>query len=262
MIDSFEYFYGSAKPITTRVRGKIRQVVDFSTPRLHYVAGFADFPILCPSLTEPYMTTEQYLEFADLKEGDIALDLGSYSGLTTIAFSKAVGPAGKVIALEPDPLNFACVEENIDMHVRKNGLDNTIILRAAASSTSGKLRLSSEGAMGSALISIVGSYRGESVEVDCFSLSDIARMKDLPKIDFIKIDIEGAELDLITGSRAFIAQYRPRLIIEPHFIDGLSTSGPVISCLEELGYACSVIDQPGLSLPLITAAPNGRSRRG
>lgn len=255
MIESFEYFYGSAAPITTKARGKLIQLVDFSSPRLHKVTGFEDFPVLCPSLTEPYMTTEQYLGFAQLKEGDIAIDLGSYSGLTSVAFSKAVGHTGKVIALEPDPLNHACVGPNLATHREKSGLDNIILLQAAVSPQSGTLRLSSEGAMGSALTSIVGTYRGETIEVESISLVDLVARCAISKVDFIKMDIEGAELALVTESTEFIAKYLPRMVIEPHCVDGVLTSGPIINCLEQLGYSCSVIEQHGLSLPLITAAP-------
>lgn len=255
MIESFDYFFGSASPILTKLRGKLTRLVDFSSPRLHQVTGFDDFPILCPSLTEPYVTTEQYLGFADLKEGDIAIDLGSYSGLTSISFSKAVGATGKVVALEPDPVNHACVEPNIVAHRKKSGLDNIVLLRAAASPRSGTVRLSSEGAMGSALTSIVGTYRGDTVEVEGISLADLVSLYGLAKVDFIKMDIEGAELALITESTEFFAQYRPRLVIEPHFINGIMTSTAIVECLEGLGYTCSIIEQLGLSLPLITAAP-------
>ncbi len=258
MIESFDYFHGSADAVTARVRGRLLKLVDFSTPRLHNVTGFSDFPVLCPSLTEPYGTTEQYLEFANLSEGDIAIDLGSYSGLTSIAFSKAVGASGKVIALEPDPLNYACVEHNIATHVARNGIDNIVLLPAAASPTSGTLRLSSEGAMGSALTSIVGSYRGETIEVESVSLADLVKRQKLPRVDFIKMDIEGAELALITESTDFFAKHLPRMVIEPHAVEGRLTSEPILRCLGQLGYTCSVIEQHGMSLPLITASPPRR----
>jgi FkbM family methyltransferase len=261
MINSFDYFHGSAGPITVRCRGGLTRLVDFSSPRLHEVAGFDDFPVLCPSQTEPFLTTEQYLDFAALKPGDVALDLGSYSGLTSIAFSKAVGATGTVIALEPDPLNYACVKKNVEVHGKRNGLDNIVVVQAAAAPISGKLLLSSEGAMGSALSSIVGGNRGEVIEVESVSLLDLVARYKLAKVDFIKIDIEGAELALITESTAFLERYRPRLVIEPHSIGGQLTSGPIIACLERLGYACDVIEQHGLSLPLINAAfpPSSRS---
>lgn len=255
MINSFDYFFGSAMPVRIRTRGDAYDMVDFSTPRLHQVFGFDDFPVLCPSLTEPFPTTEQYLEFAALEPGGIVIDLGSYSALTSIAFAKAVGPAGKVLALEPDPLNFSAAEVNIAANRRVNGLDNIILHPAAVSAREGVLQLSSEGAMGSALTSLVGSYRGDTVDVPCETLQGLADRFDLPRVDFIKMDIEGSELSVILESGAFLGHYRPRVIIEPHIIDGKLTAEPITAFLATLGYRCAVIEQSGLALPLITADP-------
>lgn len=255
MINSFPYFFGSAQPVAVRRNGHIFHMVDFSTPRLHDVSGFSDFSILCPSLTEPYVTTEQYLEFADLTEGDVVFDLGSYSALTSIGFSKAVGNSGKVLALEPDQMNFGAAERNIEANRRINNLNNIELIPAAVSSEPGFLQFSSEGAMGSALTSIVGKHRGASVQVECVTLQGLVDRYALPKVDFIKMDIEGSELSVIPASGDFLRKYRPKLIIEPHPIRGEMTSVPIVKFLKTLGYTCSEIGQTGLSLPLITAYP-------
>lgn len=255
LINSFDYFFGSAAPVRIRTAGGAWDMVDFSTPRFHQVSGFSDFPILCPSLTEPFPTTVQYLDFAALGRGDIVIDLGSYSALTSIAFSKEVGPEGTVLALEPDPLNFAAAEVNTAANRRFNGLDNIILHPAAVSAAEGVLQLSSEGAMGSALTSIVGRFRGETVDVPCETLQGLVDRFDLPKVDFIKMDIEGAELSVILESGAFLDRYRPRMVIEPHHVGGELTAEPVTAFLASFGYSCSVIEQGGLALPLITADP-------
>src|ERR1700722_11257537 len=124
LADCFDYYFGSAAPIRIPSNGTVFNVVDFSTPRFQEVAGFPEFPILCPSFTEPFVTTQEYLAFAQLKEGDVVLDLGCYSGLTSIAFSREVGPSGKVVALEADPINFAAAQNNIARHVLVSKIDN------------------------------------------------------------------------------------------------------------------------------------------
>lgn len=254
MIESFDYYFRSAMPVRIRTAGGAFDMVDFSTPRLHQVIGFDDFPVMCPSLTEPYSTTAQYLDFAALREGDIVFDLGSYSALTSIVFSKAVGPSGKVIALEPDPGNFSAAEVNVAAHSRVNHLDNIVLHAAAVSAHEGTLQLSCEGAMGSALTSIVGAYRGDVVDVPCETLEGLVARFALPRVDFIKMDIEGSELSVITQSTAFFARHRPRMIIEPHIVDGRLTTEPITAFLGSLGYVCSVIEQNALTIPLITAA--------
>lgn len=255
MIDSFDYYFGSAQPVDIRYRGAIYQLIDFSSPRLHYVRGFEDFPVLCPSSTEPYSTVEQYLDFAGIKPGGVVIDLGAYSGLTSIAFSKAVGPQGRVLALEPDPINFRSAEHNLAMHARINGLDNVVLHPMAASDRDGTLTLSSEGTMGSALTSIVGGYRGTTVEVQSRTLGTLAQDFSPERIDFVKIDIEGAESLVVPVSAGFLARYRPRLVIEGHQVGGVSTIEPIVAFLTAQNYDCRVEGQEGMTFKLILAAP-------
>jgi FkbM family methyltransferase len=255
MIECFDYFFYSAEAVCVLYRGEEYQLIDFSTPRLHNVFGFADFPILCPSLTEPFCSIQQYLDFARLKPGDTVFDLGAYSALTSIAFSKAVGPKGRVLALEPDPLNYKASVVNVASNYRINRLENIILIPAAISDQPGILQLSSEGAMGSSLTSIVGKHRGSLVDVECITLQDLMFRYSLDRVDFIKMDIEGAELLTTLASGDFLAKHQPRLIIEPHFVGGVITTVPIVEFLTGLGYKCGVIEQPGLALPLITADP-------
>lgn len=255
MIESFEYYTGSAAPVALRYNGEIYDLTDFSSPRLHNVSGFEDFPVMCPSSTEPYSTTMQYLDFAQLKPGSNVIDLGTYSALTAIAFSKEVGATGRVLALEPDPINSRSAEYNLAMHKKINGLGNVTLAPMAASDKDGELELSSEGTMGSALVSIVGGYRGVTVKVQARTLMSLAREFGLSTVDFVKIDIEGAELFVVPQSAEFLAKYKPRLIIEGHAVNGVSTIEPLVEFLHSVGYETQVEGQPGLTLSLILAAP-------
>ncbi len=255
MVESFDYYFNSTDAVSTRHRGEVYNLVDFSSPRLHHVAGFDDFAVLCPSSTEPFSTTLQYLGFANLKSGDNVIDLGTYSGLTAIAFSREVGPNGKVVALEPDPINFSAAQYNVTTHARINQLNNIILVPMAAAGTDGVLEMSSEGTMGSALVSIVGGYRGTTVKVEARTLDSIAREFGLDHVEFVKIDIEGAEKFLVPASGSFLKQYRPRLLIEGHLVEGVSTIEPLVDYLHSIGYECRIEGQEGLAFLLILAWP-------
>lgn len=255
MIESFDYFFNSAQPVTIIRNGEEYALVDFSSPRLHNVAGFDDFPILCPSMTEPFSSIQQYLDFARLSPGDTVLDLGAYSALTSIAFAKVVAPDGRVVALEPDPSNFRACYQNIETNRRLKGRNNITLIPAAISDQPGTLQLSSEGAMSSSFASIVGTHRGHIVDVECVTFEGLCERENLSKVNFVKMDIEGAELATVLGSRDFIESHRPRFIIEPHYVGKVLTSEPIVAFLTSLGYKCSIIEQPGLSLPLVTAEP-------
>ena len=222
-----------------------KSVVDFSESKKHKIIGFDLFEIYCPSLAEPYGTVEQYLDCAQLKLGDVVLDLGSYSGLTTIAFSQAVGRTGKVIALEPDDTNYSCLIKNIE----QLDVANVYCLNAAVWNSTGTLDFSSEENMGSSAISIVGS-RGVVRQVDCLTLSDIAYKFNLDRVDFIKCDIEGAEA-YIFEDEAFFNKYKPKILLETHIVDGKFCDQICIDILKKYGYTHKEVKQFGLDLPLL-----------
>lgn len=255
MMNAFEYYFGSVNPVPWVGYRGAYSLVDFSSPRYHEIRGFDDFPILSPSLTEPLVTAMQYLEYGRLAEGDTVLDLGCYSGLTSIVFSKAIGSSGRVISVEPDYGNYECSRKNIGLHSRVNGLDNIALHNIAVSSRCGIMRFSSEAAMGSADVSIVGDYRGSITEVQCLDLAALVQHCSIDKVDFIKMDIEGSELEVIKHSEEFFLRYRPRIIFEPHLVGGSLSSEGVVQSLEGFGYACDYIEQTGVSLPLVFAEP-------
>ena len=254
IIEQFDDFFNAVASVMIRRAGKQSLMVDFSSPRLQQVIGFDDFPVLCPSLTEGAGANQQWIDVACLAEGETAIDLGAYNGMISILFSKAVGPTGRVVALEPDPLNFYAADYNFATHRRVNALGNISLVAAAASADDGVLSLSSEGATGSALTSIVGKRRGATVPVEALSLQTLADRHGLDKIDFMKVDIEGAELNLIPKSVDFLRRYRPRLLVEPHLIQGRCTTGVVTKTLSDLGYVLTTIDHRGVPVPFIAAS--------
>lgn len=247
LINSFDYYFSS---VVSR-----DGVVDFSSPRPQSIVGFDDFPIVCPSLAEPFVTTQQYLDAARLPRGGIVLDLGAYSGLTSIAFAKAIGPTGRVIALEPDPINFAATRANIATYETTAGATNIHLVQMAVAGSTGTMALSSEGAMGSAAASVVGRYRGKTVSIPACTLADLAARFDLPKVDFIKMDIEGSEEPVLAASEDFFRRYRPKLVIEPHIVNKTLSDAGVRAALSRFGYRCETIEQTGVSLPLVVASP-------
>ena len=127
MIESFDYFWNSVVP----VRDVDRQIVDISGPRHHVLIGFDHMPFLFPSQTEPYETTREYLEFAGLKEGQVVLDVGAYSAMTSIIFAQLVGPTGHVYAFEADETNHKCAQDNVIAAAENMGLGNITLLNKA-----------------------------------------------------------------------------------------------------------------------------------
>ena len=251
-LNSFEYYFSAVKPI--KFNG--RRLADFSTPRFHKVVGFDEFPILFPSIPEPYATLDQYLAFANLGPGNVVFDLGVYAGLTSIVFSRLVGSEGAVFGFEADRTNFATALENFETARCFGAPQNTTLTPKAVWCHSDGLDFSVEGAMGSGAASIVGAGRGTVVHVPTTTLPAFCGEHDIERIDFIKMDIEGAEVEVLESSGELLSRTRPRLIIEPHYVAGVLTTDRCCSILGKLGYATKIVDQYGVSLPLIEAMPN------
>jgi FkbM family methyltransferase len=251
MIENFDYYVDSVEPL--QVDGQ--RVVDISGPRYHRLRGFADVPFLFPSHTEPYKTTSEYLEFAGLSEGMVVLDIGAYSGVTSIVFAQLVGPSGHVYAFEADETNYACAKVNIEMAERVMGLKNITLMQKAIWSHNDGILFSHEGAMGSSAVAITGGGRGTERIVPSTTLKNFFHENGLSQVDFIKVDIEGGEIAMLESSMEFLGNIKARMIVEPHWVGGQMSTERCRSLMESAGYETYVRGKVGESEHLIEAVP-------
>jgi FkbM family methyltransferase len=163
---------------------------------------------------------ERFLETLDLS-GQTVYDVGGYEGVITLFFARRVGPHGRVITFEPNPRNLRKIEEN----VRLNGFTHVTIKPLALGSAPGRATLvfpADETARGSLESHIADDIRKETgaqtADVDVDTL-DNQLAAGLPRPDFVKLDVEGVERDVLEGMRTVIAAHRPRLYIEIHGAD-------------------------------------------
>jgi FkbM family methyltransferase len=139
---------------------------------------------------------------AALEPGMTVLDVGAHVGYFAILAARIVGPRGRVLAVEPDPLNFSLLRANIE----RLGLDWVETVNAAAWRSSGTLELSrSEVNSGDHRIGADG-LTVRAVTVD--ELVGDARM------DVALLDTQGSERAVIEGMTGVIARSRPRLQVE------------------------------------------------
>ncbi|MFP4467297.1 MAG: FkbM family methyltransferase [Candidatus Goldiibacteriota bacterium] len=253
ILQTFDHFFYAVLPVY--VDGY--ELVDFSTPRYHKVYGFDLHPIIFPSFAEPVLTTEQYLDFAELKEGSVALDLGSYSGLTSILFSQKAGKTGMVIAVDADKKNIRCIKENFLLYKNITGMHIDLLEGAVWENNEG-IDFSHEGNLGSSAVSIVGKHRDKVEKVKTFTLDSIVEKYELKRLDFIKCDIEGAET-VIFKNQAFFKKFKPRIIIEIHYDHSKSTLDICKDILAKYGYSFKVIKQIGFDMPLLECYPDRKT---
>jgi FkbM family methyltransferase len=245
MVDSFDYYFGAVIPVFENAIA----VADYSQPHLHTLASI-NVPFFFTSLAEPQETTDLYIQRADLSKGDIVLDLGAYCGTSTWAFSRQVGETGKVLAFEPDARNYEALCRNIKLHK----LTNVTAINKGVWSSTTKLLFNHDGTMGSA-ISTVLHRQTNAVEIDVISLRDAINQYQLPHVDFIKMDIEGSEVEVLRSSVDLLRTLGATIVVEPHFVDGALATDRVCELLRSANYKVQIIPQADLTYPLVFAQP-------
>jgi FkbM family methyltransferase len=161
------------------------------------------------------------LKFAEdrIGKGSTVIDVGAHVGEWTLLFSELVGPSGRVVAFEPDPVARASLRKNLAM----NHISNVTVEEDCVSDKSGKALLRAE-RFGSGLSSIVrthgpgGGYR--ELEVEATTLDEYCETRALSP-DWIKIDAEGSEPLIVRGMQRLIEERHPQAILEFHS-DGLT----------------------------------------
>jgi len=171
--------------------------------------------------------------------GGSVVDVGAHIGYLSIVMSHAIGASGHVTALEPDATNRSYLRENL----RRNGATNVQVLELAASNQTGSrdfhLTASSDSH---------GFYDHPLTPTVSLVSVPTARLDELvrPPIDLVKVDVEGAELDVLDGMaallesddlRSLVVEWTPACQIRAgHAIEELP------SRLRELGYELTVFD--------------------
>jgi FkbM family methyltransferase len=150
---------------------------------------------------------------AILHESDICLDIGANVGYLTAIMAQAVGENGSVIAFEPLPQAYRLLE----MTVRESDLRNVQLknLGCGHARSRTKLYYSASQQMGGSYIAL--GPQAEPEELDCVEveIADLdSELGNLHRIDFVKMDIEGAEIDALQGMRQLLAAHRPSLVVE------------------------------------------------
>ncbi len=159
-----------------------------------YTRGFHEF--------FPTGIVKQYV-----KPGNVCLDIGADKGYFSILMATAMNNSGKVFAFEPMDSTYKTLEKNI----RINGLETLV--------TTKKIALFSENKivnMDPSSYSLLNEKEGNSISMKCQKFDDMLDNLEISRIDFIKIDIEGAEIDCLIGMEESIKKYHPKLLIEVH----------------------------------------------
>lgn len=149
----------------------------------------------------------QYLRFGPPGPGDVVLDVGAHLGCFVLSVARLVGPTGHVYACEPMADNLA----NLRRTIAANNLTNVTVIEKAVGAAEGTTDIAVNPV--SAAHSAVLREGAESVSVETTAIDQIVRDYRLTRVDFIKIDVEGMEADVLRGAAQTLRQHRPRLVM-------------------------------------------------
>ncbi|MDP6978929.1 MAG: FkbM family methyltransferase [Myxococcota bacterium] len=143
---------------------------------------------------------------ATVQPGMRVADVGANIGLHTTALARLVGPTGRVVAVEPEPQNFMALSRAVE----RGGYEQVLLRRAAAGARPGSLSLYVSAANRGDHRSAPAPGQREEITVECQPLDGL--FGDDPRLDFLKLDVQGAEADVFAGM-ATLLERNPNLVI-------------------------------------------------
>ena len=205
----------SAEQMATGAESIPSGFMHFSLARLNLQSvGYPVEMFNYPAAIVPMFVEQQYrcvmadgsIECAD---GDFAIDAGGCWGDTALYFAHKVGTNGKVASFEFLPDNVTIFERNVGLNP---GLSGRIRLYKNPVWSSGgeDLYVSGHGPATS-----VGPTAKDpnALRVQTLSIDDLVRCGDMPKVDFIKMDIEGSEMAALRGAEQTLRRFKPKLAV-------------------------------------------------
>lgn len=202
--------------------------------RLHYLHRFFRYR----NRTEP--DTVRFIE-EEVSRGDVVLDIGANKGIVTYFLGKAAGPEGRVLAFEPQPE----MEEQIGKVAATFGLRNVEIFPIGLSDRDEETSLFRGEAGSTAVLEAGRDWQQDEITIEITTLDGFLEKQHVPRVDFIKCDVDGYELHVLNGARRLLGEQGPKVLIE------ISETAleEVTSVFRELGYDDGVFWYRGRRYP-------------
>jgi FkbM family methyltransferase len=180
-------------------------------------------------ILNPYF--EPWMRVLKIKNSDVIIDVGAHIGKYALFLAKK-RPKCLVIAIEPGRRQFLALIDGI----KRNKLNNVVPLNIAAWDKSEKLKLRIYSYSDTSSV-FNGLGKGSIINIEVIEakpLDDVVNELDLKRVDWVKIDVEGAELHVLRGFRNGITRFKPRIVIEIKKFNRRE----VFKFFEEVDYTC------------------------
>jgi FkbM family methyltransferase len=169
------------------------------------------------------------------KQKDNFIDVGAHIGRYSIMASKRIGSSDRVIAIEAHPDTFELLKKNIKL----NALHNVTTINSVVTSQKGKVKLYLPGQdSGFTVYNTIMINRAKPtenfLEVEANTLDNILDENNIQRVNYLKIDVEGAELEVLKGAVNTLSSNKDlTLLIEVH---GDANYKPILEIFEEYKF--------------------------
>jgi FkbM family methyltransferase len=205
-----------------------------------WVAKYSDFILRFDGKLVPYhvlRTNHIFLHHFPEEDTDILVDAGAYIGTFSLFTVYTYKSIKRIIALEPDPNNFQILKANFQL----NELPGYELLKAGLWSNKTALTLFSDLRLGSSIYS--EDNKGKSVTIDVDTIDNLLKGVHGKRI-FIKMNIEGAELEALTACTETIKNNKVYLAVAAdHMVNGELTKNKVESICVEMGLSVTTFTE-------------------
>jgi FkbM family methyltransferase len=184
--------------------------------------------------------TQSYQTFAAaIRPGDVVFDVGAHIGTYSILAARQAGADGLVVAFEPTP----ATRRYLRQHLEWNGVHERVTVReACCSDRSGTVEFFLGAEAFDAQNSLIANGRSTVQQLEATTIDEeVSRVGRPP--DLIKIDVEGAEQQVLLGAKWTLNSHRPKLLLSVHpdrLPEGVTERG-IVHSLEALGYRIDIL---------------------
>jgi FkbM family methyltransferase len=175
----------------------------------------------------------------------VVFDIGAHIGYFVLLLARLVGPHGRVFAFEPFPDNFRALKEN----VRMNDCRNVFLENRAVAATSGLVNLKLNDTNRLTYTPSLVDGR-PMIDVEAVSVDDyMVGLQE--RVQFVMMDVEGAEAAVLKGMRSVLQRDFPTLLIELHGFDHWGQSHPALQELHCMDYTFRYLEAPGAQVHIL-----------
>jgi FkbM family methyltransferase len=173
-----------------------------------------------------------------LRPGDVFVDVGANAGVFSMKAAKCVQDEGCVLALEPLPDMLYTLYRNTTL----NGFTNVRLRNFCISDHTGTAEFWINHGRPHSSGLVRHDPRAARVSTLCFTLDELAAIEKLSRLDYLKIDAEGAETSVLAGAAGLIRQFRPIIQVEVT-IDSVGTPNDYVRCTYAGSPNCLLLPQ-------------------